>query len=52
MKLACPEKDVVALTGDGTYIYLLPDRRLLDGAEIQRAVLDGDLHNQGWNARR
>ena len=43
MKLAAPEKTVVALTGDGSYMFSVPSDRALDGAPLQHAVPAGRL---------
>lgn len=50
MKLACPEKDIVALTGDGTYIFSCPTAVHWMAAKYNTPFLTVIYNNQGWNA--
>ena len=52
MKLACPEKDVVALTGDGTYIFSCPTAVYWMAAKYNTPFLTVIYNNQGWKAPR
>ena len=42
-KLAAPDRDVIAVTGDGFYMYGSPTAALLAGASLQRAIFDRRL---------
>jgi len=50
MKLACPEKDIVALTGDGTYIFSCPTAVYWMAAKYNTPFMTVIYNNQGWNA--
>jgi acetolactate synthase-1/2/3 large subunit len=50
MKLACPEKDIVALTGDGTYIFSCPTAVYWMAARYNTPFMTVIYNNQGWNA--
>jgi len=50
MKLACPEKDIVALTGDGTYIFSCPTAVHWMAAKYDTPFMTVIYNNQGWNA--
>ena len=50
MKLACPEKDIVALAGDGTYIFSCPTAVHWMAAKYNAPFLTVIYNNQGWNA--
>ena len=50
MKLARPEKDIVALTGDGTYIFSCPTAVHWMAARYETPFLTVIYNNQGWNA--
>ena len=50
MKLACPEKDIVALTGDGSYIFSCPTAVHWMAAKYDAPFLTVIYNNQGWNA--
>jgi len=50
MKLACPDKDVIALTGDGTYIFTCPTAVFWMAAKYKTPFLTVIYNNQGWNA--
>ena len=50
MKLACPEKDIVALTGDGTYIFSHPTAVHWMAAKYNAPFMTVIYNNQGWNA--
>ena len=52
MKLACPDKDVVALTGDGTYIFSCPTAVYWMAAKYKTPFLTVIYNNQGWKAPR
>lgn len=50
MKLACPDKDIVALTGDGTYIFSCPTAVHWMAAKYNTPFMTVIYNNQGWNA--
>ena len=50
MKLACPEKDIVALTGDGTYIFTCPTAVYWMASKYETPFMTIIYNNQGWNA--
>jgi len=50
MKLACPEKDIIALTGDGTFIFSCPTAVYWMAAKYETPFLTVIYNNQGWNA--
>jgi len=50
MKLACPERDIVALTGDGTYIFSCPTAVHWMAAKYNAPFMTVIYNNQGWNA--
>jgi len=50
MKLAHPEKDIVALTGDGTYIFSCPTAVYWMAARYESPFMTVIYNNKGWNA--
>lgn len=50
MKLACPEADIVALTGDGTYIFSCPTAVFWMARKYNAPFMTVIFNNQGWNA--
>ena len=50
MKLACPEKEIVALTGDGSYIFSCPTAVHWMAAKYNTPFMTVIYNNQGWNA--
>ncbi len=52
MKLAAPEKDVVALVGDGTYVFSCPTAVYWMARRYNAPFLTVIFNNQGWNAPR
>ena len=50
MKLACPDKDIVALAGDGTYIFSCPTAVHWMAAKYNTPFMTIIYNNQGWNA--
>ncbi|MCL2401313.1 MAG: thiamine pyrophosphate-requiring protein, partial [Oscillospiraceae bacterium] len=50
MKLACPDKDIVALCGDGTYIFSCPTAVHWMAAKYNTPFMTVIYNNQGWNA--
>jgi len=50
MKLACPDKDIVALCGDGTYIFSCPTAVHWMAAKYNTPFMTIIYNNQGWNA--
>ena len=50
MKLAHPEKEIVALTGDGTYIFSCPTAVFWMARKYSAPFLTVIYNNQGWNA--
>ena len=49
MKLACPEKDIVSLVGDGSYIFSCPTAVHWMAARYNAPFLTVIYNNQGWN---
>jgi acetolactate synthase-1/2/3 large subunit len=52
MKLAAPEKDVVALVGDGTYVFSCPTAVYWMARRYNAPFMTVIFNNQGWNAPR
>src|SRR5262245_39580012 len=52
VKLACPDKTVVAITGDGSYMFSVPSSVHWMARRYQTPFLQIVLNNQGWNAPR
>jgi len=50
MKLAYPEKTVVALTGDGSYIFSVPAAVQMTAAKYQTPFLTVIYNNGGWKS--
>ena len=50
MKLACPDKDIVALAGDGTYIFSCPTAVHWMAAKYKTPFMTVIYNNQGWTA--
>ncbi|SHI12966.1 acetolactate synthase-1/2/3 large subunit [Sporobacter termitidis DSM 10068] len=50
MKLACPDKDIVALTGDGTYIFSCPTAVYWMARRYNAPFMTVIFNNRGWNA--
>jgi acetolactate synthase-1/2/3 large subunit len=50
IKLACPEKEVVALVGDGTYIFSIPTAVYWMSRRYNAPFMTVIFNNQGWNA--
>ena len=50
MKLAAPEKDIVALTGDGTFIFSCPTAVYWMARKYHTPFMTVIFNNQGWNA--
>jgi acetolactate synthase-1/2/3 large subunit len=50
MKLARPEKDIVALTGDGTYIFSCPTAVFWMARKYNAPFLTVIFNNSGWGA--
>ena len=50
MKLACPEKEIVSLTGDGSYIFSCPTAVHWMAAKYNTPFMTVIYNNQGWNA--
>ena len=50
MKLACPDKDVVALASDGVYILSCPTAVYWMARRYRTPFLTVIYNNQGWNA--
>ena len=50
MKLACPDKDIVALTGDGTYIFSCPTAVFWMARKYNAPFLTVIFNNSGWGA--
>ncbi|MCL2126558.1 MAG: thiamine pyrophosphate-requiring protein [Oscillospiraceae bacterium] len=50
MKLACPKKDIMALTGDGSYIFSCPTAVHWMAGRYNAPFLTVIYNNQGWNA--
>lgn len=52
MKLAVPEREVVALTGDGSYMFSLPSTVHWMARQYATPFLTVVYNNRGWNAPR
>ncbi|HHX73903.1 MAG TPA: thiamine pyrophosphate-requiring protein [Firmicutes bacterium] len=52
VKLACPEKNVVALCGDGTYIFSVPTATYWVAAKYKTPFMTVIFNNQGWGAAK
>lgn len=52
MKLACPDKDIVALTGDGSYIFSCPTAVYWMAARYDAPIMTVIYNNCAWNAPR
>ena len=50
MKLACPEKTVVCLTGDGSYMFSIPSTVHWMARKYQTPFLTVIYNNRGWRA--
>ncbi len=50
MKLAEPEKDIVAVTGDGSYIFSCPTAVFWMARKYNAPFMTVIFNNQGWNA--
>ena len=50
MKLARPDKDIVAITGDGTYIFSCPTAVYWMARKYNAPFMTVIFNNQGWNA--
>jgi len=50
VKLACPEKRVVALCGDGTYIFSVPTATYWVANKYKAPFMTVIFNNQGWGA--
>ena len=50
MKLACPEKEIVAVTGDGSYIFSCPTAVYWMARKYNAPFMTVIFNNQGWNA--
>lgn len=50
MKLACPERTVVQIVGDGTFYFSNPQSTLSVGRQYKLPVLTVVLDNTGWGA--
>ena len=50
MKLACPEKEIVAVTGDGSYIFSCPTAVYWMAKKYNAPFMTVIFNNQGWNA--
>jgi acetolactate synthase-1/2/3 large subunit len=50
MKLACPEKTVVCLTGDGSYMFSVPSTVHWMARQYQSPFLTVIYNNRGWRA--
>ena len=50
MKLARPDADIVALTGDGTYIFSCPTAVYWMAQKYNAPFMTVIFNNQGWNA--
>jgi acetolactate synthase-1/2/3 large subunit len=50
VKLACPDKEVVALASDGTFIFSCPTAVYWMARRYQTPFLTVIYNNQGWNA--
>ena len=52
VKLACPKQNVVALCGDGTYIFSVPTATYWVAAKYKTPFLTVIFNNQGWGAAK
>jgi acetolactate synthase I/II/III large subunit len=52
MKLACPEKTVLCLTGDGSYMFSQPSTVHWIARRYQTPILQVIYNNGGWKAPR
>jgi len=50
MKLACPENDVITLTGDGAYMLSVPTAVYWMARRYKTPFITVIYNNQGWNA--
>jgi acetolactate synthase-1/2/3 large subunit len=50
MKLACPDKEIVALTGDGSYVFSCPTAVYWMARRYNTPFMTVIFNNQGWNA--
>jgi acetolactate synthase-1/2/3 large subunit len=50
VKLACPDKDVVALASDGTFVFSCPTAVYWMARRYKTPFLTVIYNNQGWNA--
>ena len=50
MKLACPEKEIVAFAGDGVYMLSSPEAVYWAARRYETPFLTVIFNNQGWNA--
>ena len=50
MKLACPEKEVVAVTGDGSYVFSCPTAVHWMARRYNAPFMTVIFNNRGWNA--
>lgn len=50
MKLACPEKEIVTLTGDGSYVFSCPTAVYWMARRYDAPFMTVIFNNQGWNA--
>ncbi|WP_258000330.1 thiamine pyrophosphate-requiring protein [Bacillus sp. Marseille-P3661] len=51
-KLACPDKTIVSLTGDGSYYFSVPSSVYWIARKYQKSFLTVIYNNQGWNATK
>ena len=50
MKLACPEKEIVAVTGDGSYVFSCPTAVYWMAKRYNAPFMTVIFNNRGWNA--
>ncbi len=50
LKLACPERTIVQIVGDGTFYFSNPQSTLAVGRQYKLPVLTVVLDNTGWGA--
>ena len=50
MKLACPDKEIIALTGDGSYIFSGPTAVYWMAMKYKTPFMTVIYNNQGWTA--
>jgi acetolactate synthase-1/2/3 large subunit len=50
MKLAAPEKTIVSITGDGSYMFSIPSTVHWMARQYETPFLHVVLNNRGWNA--